>query len=236
MRYKCISQEGLKLIACLSMFIDHLGASLILRLPGIHMPVLYYACRTVGRLAFPIYAFLLAQGVKHTGNGGKYLLRLAIGMVLSELPFDLLFEGGISWERQSVMLTLVLGAAMGMMQRRAEPIWAKALLITPFALLADLLRCDYGGTGVIMVGMFLLTDVTWVQILGVTLCCMLIPSANIPFFGMQLPIQLFAVLAMLVIWLYSGSKLLHSRVLQWAFYLFYPLHMLLLWVLQGFLF
>lgn len=233
--YKCLSQEVLKLIACLTMFIDHVGATLIIELPFSFMPTLYYTCRIIGRLAFPIYAFLIVQGVKHTQNEGKYLLRLAIGMVLSELPFDLLFEGGISLAYQSVMVTLLLGAAMLMVQKRLKPLWAKALLILPFAVLAELCRSDYGGMGVVMIAVFGLAENLTIQTVGMALCNILMPSAAIPVLGMQISVQLFAIPAMVFIALYSGRKLLKSKALQWGFYLFYPVHIMFLWGLLQFL-
>ncbi|MBQ5865712.1 MAG: hypothetical protein IIW56_03400 [Oscillospiraceae bacterium] len=105
MRTRVLPQEGLKLIACLTMLIDHFGHTIVPCLPVPYMANLYYACRIIGRIAFPIYCFLLAEGMYHTRNPGKYIGRLAIGILLAEIPFDLLFEGGISWEYQSVMVT-----------------------------------------------------------------------------------------------------------------------------------
>ena len=121
--YRCLPQEALKLIACLTMFIDHFGVAIARIPPFSAMPDLYGFCRIIGRLAFPIYAFLIAQGVKHTGREGKYLLRLAVGFLLSELPFDILFKGGFTWEYQNVYLTLLLGAGLLMLQKRAAVLY-----------------------------------------------------------------------------------------------------------------
>lgn len=233
--YRCLSQEVLKLIACLTMFIDHVGATLVVLLPYSFMPDLYYTCRIIGRLAFPIYCFLLAQGVQHTKKEWKYLLRLAIGMVLSELPFDMLFEGGFSWGYQSVMLTLFLGAVMLMVQKRVKSILLKCLLVLPFAFLAELCRSDYGGLGVVMIAVFGLAENLTIQTVGMALCNILMPSAAIPVLGMQISVQLFAIPAMVFIALYSGRKLLKSKALQWGFYLFYPVHIMFLWGLLQFL-
>lgn len=233
--YKCLPQEALKLIACMTMFIDHFGAAIVPLLPFSFMPELYYTCRTIGRLAFPIYAFLIAEGVRHTRKEWKYLLRLAIGVVIAELPFDLLFEGRFTWEYQNVMLTLLLGAGMLVCQKRVKNIWLKLLLILPFALAAELCRTDYGGVGVLMIAVFGLFDKTWIQTIGVLVCNLMLAGIDITVLGFAVPIQLFAMPAMAFIALYSGGKLTKSKVLQWGFYLFYPAHILLLWVLQRFL-
>ena len=140
MNQRELKQEDLKLIACVAMLIDHFGYAIVPELSVAHMTELYYACRIIGRLAFPIYAFLIAQGVKHTGREGKYLLRLAVGFLLSELPFDILFKGGFTWEDQNVYLTLLLGAGLLMLQKRVKDPWFRVLLLLPFALAADRLR------------------------------------------------------------------------------------------------
>ena len=90
-----ISQEGLKLLACITMLIDHIGATLMIRLiqetsaNDASLVWLYYLMRIIGRIAFPIYCFLLVEGAAHTRDPKKYGLRLFVGMLLSEIPFDL---------------------------------------------------------------------------------------------------------------------------------------------------
>ena len=63
MKTKCLPQEILKLIACITMFIDHFGDAIVPDLPVPYMADLYYACRIIGRIAFPIYCFLLVEGM-----------------------------------------------------------------------------------------------------------------------------------------------------------------------------
>ena len=72
-----LSQEGLKLFACVVMLIDHVGAVLFPQ---------HFWMREVGRLAFPIFCFLLSEGVHYTRSPGRYVLRLTIGAAISELP------------------------------------------------------------------------------------------------------------------------------------------------------
>ena len=235
MRKKMISQEVLKLIACVTMLIDHIGAAIVPTLPVPYMVDLYYACRIIGRLAFPIYGFLLAEGMRHTRNPGKYILRLGIGILLAELPFDLLFEGGFTWESQSVMVTLALGAGMLWSMGKTENYAVKLLLTIPFAVLAEFMKCDYGLWGIAMIAVFALTDRWPVQLLFLFWVNWQLQSAEIPILGISVSVQLFATAAILPIQLYSGKKLTHSRAVQWAFYLFYPVHLLILWLILAFL-
>ena len=90
----------LKWIAIVSMLIDHMGAILFPQ---------YIEMRIVGRLAFPIYCFLLAEGAVHTSNIRRYEIRLLAFACLSDIPFDLAFFGGVTLEHQNVFFTLLLG-------------------------------------------------------------------------------------------------------------------------------
>ena len=230
MNKKILSQEALKLIACITMLIDHFGAAIVIELPVAHMADLYYACRIIGRIAFPIYGFLLAEGMRHTRSAGKYILRLATGILLAELPFDFLFEGGFAWANQSVMVTLTLGAVMLLCMQKTEKKNIKLLLILPFAVLAELARSGGGGWGIVMIAVFALFDSISVQFLTLLFINAAMTSVPIIVFGIRLSIQLFAVLAMIPIASYSGKKMTHSKGVQWAFYLFYPVHLLILWL------
>lgn len=233
MKHKILPQEALKLIACITMFIDHFGAAIVTELPVPYMVDLYYACRVIGRIAFPIYCFLLAEGMRRTRNAGRYILRLGIGILLAELPFDMLFEGHFCWASQSVMVTLTLGAVMLLCMQKVEKKWLKLLLIVPFAVLAELAKSDYGAWGIAMIAVFALFEKLPLQVVGIVLVNLLMDSIAVPVLGIGIPIQLFAVLAMLPIGLYSGGKLSKNRALQWGFYLFYPVHILILWLVLG---
>ena len=231
MKTKILPQEVLKLIACVTMLIDHFGASVLLELQVPHMEAVYYACRIIGRIAFPLYCFLLAEGMRHTRSPLKYSLRLAVGILLAELPFDMLFEGHFCWSSQNVMVTLTLGAMMLWCMGKTDQKWLKVLLVVPFALLAGYAHSDYGRWGIVMIAVFGLFDRWPLQAIGLLLVNVLMRSAAVPFSGLSVPIQLFAVLAMIPIALYSGRKLSRSRVIQWGFYLFYPVHLLILWMI-----
>lgn len=217
---KGLSQEGLKLIACVSMLIDHIGVVLV---PG-------DCFRIIGRLAFPIYCFLLVEGVHHTRNTKKYGLRLLIGALLSEIPFDLAFSGGIDLSSCSVMVTLLLGFGMLQAMKRVKG-FRKVLVILPFFLAAEWLRTDYAGNGIAIIAMLELTrdlpqGKMW-RLLGMIVLCWFGYGVRVG--PVMVPIELFAVTSLAVIHFYDGKKQTSNNAVQWAFYLFYPVHLLILW-------
>ena len=220
---KGLSQETLKIIACVTMLIDHIGA--------VFFPVNWM--RVVGRISFPIYCFLLTQGISHTRNPGKYTLRLLLGAALAEVPFDLLFHGGITWQSQSVMLTLAMG--LGMVY------WGKCSggMILPFAVCffaAEWMQTDYGGWGIALIALFAVTSDLpgrWLwQLGGMAVIFLAMDSYRMPVFDVRIPIQLFGLGALIPIWCYSGRKLTKNRAFQTAFYLFYPVHLAVLLLIR----
>ena len=228
MSKKILSQECLKIIACVTMLIDHVGAVFV---PTMGNYNLYYAMRIIGRLAFPIYCFLLAEGVAHTKNPVKYGLRLFVGLLLAEIPFDLALFGGFTWAHQSVMVTLFLGFGMALAMQKLDR--TKLVPVIVFAFLAELFRTDYGAWGIMMIALFVMTrerkDRNNLQIIGMLILCYFMNSALVPIGGIRVPIELFAVLALIPVFLYSGKKSTASKAVQTVFYLFYPVHLAVLY-------
>ena len=120
---KGLSQEALKLLACVTMLIDHIGYALVhpmyQQVSFINgdtvaaaklLNMIYLLLRSIGRLSLPIFAFLLAEGFRRTTNRKRYILRLAVGALLSEIPYNLVVSGSPVWRyQQSIMITLLLG-------------------------------------------------------------------------------------------------------------------------------
>ena len=231
-----LSQEALKGTACLTMLVDHVAATILSQVyrgnPTLGLYWLYWGMRIVGRAAFPIYCFLLAEGTHYTKNPRKYALRLFAGAVLSELPFDLALYGGWTWAHQNVMFTLLLGLLLlESMEKCRSPV-GKALLVLPFSLAAECFQTDYGGYGVALIALFSLTREMprrgWLQLAGMALICWAMDSATIVIGGTTVSVELFALLAMLPIALYSGRKATQSRGAQLGLYFFYPAHLAIL--------
>lgn len=219
-----LCQEALKLVACVTMLIDH--TAVVFGLP--------MWLRVIGRLAFPIYCFLITEGIAHTGSPGRYFLRLGTMAVISEPIYDFVLYGGRSpWAHQNVLWLLLLGAVMVEgMGRVKQPVW-KVLLIVPCYFIADALHLSYGGNGILLMALFALPrelpGEKWIQAVGMVLINGIMPSASIRIFGLSVSVQLFGALAMVPIALYSGQKRTRSKAISWGFYIFYPLHLLALY-------
>lgn len=217
-----ISQDALKILACATMLIDHIGA--------IFCPELGWM-RLVGRISFPIYTFLLSEGVHYTRSPVKYGLRLLLVALVTELPYDLLFRGQFTWEKNSVMVTLLIGFAMGMCMKKCPP-WGKLLAVLPFAYLSRYTNGTYGMYGVLMIAMFLLTrDVPLRPLVQSVLLTLL--SLRMAGFPTRLSSQICAVAAIIPLALYTGEKRSYNKALQWGFTLFYPLHLILILLIRG---
>lgn len=218
----------LKGIAAALMLTDHVGAIL---LPEV------LALRCVGRLAFPIFAFFIAEGYAHTRDFGRYFRRLAILAVVSEIPFNL--ENGTVFDltRQNVLFTfclalLTLRGLEVLGRERGFGRWAGCGLVLAAGFAAgELLRTDYGGWGVVTVALLQLCRdgkyaKLWLLLAMAAVNGLGMGSLTMPVFGGEMPIQIFAVAALPVIWLYNGQA--GPKGLRRAFYVFYPAHLLVL--------
>lgn len=200
----------LKLLAMLAMTADHIGAVFFPEIPLL---------RWIGRMAMPVLCFFIGEGLRHTRSPRRYLLRLTGFALLSELPFDLAFYGGIEWGHQNAYFTLALGLlALWAIQSRGMEGWLLALTA---ALAAELLGCDYGMYGVLLI---LLLDrfhrARSEQLAGAALL-------NLAFFGLQT--QTLSLIALPLLWLYNGKRGRDDRRL---FYLYYPAHLCVLGILR----
>lgn len=214
-----IDRSVLKWIAVLTMVIDHVGA--ILFPDQIWM-------RVIGRVAFPIYAYCLAEGFRYTSDYRRYLGRLALFAILSEIPFDLAFYGvPFSFAHQNVLFTLTLGLILlWVLERCREQLLLCAGAFAVLCFLAQALHMDYGAGGLLMVFAFYLAQQGTSPWIGWGI------FVFINLFGYAGGVQWAAILALLPIGLYSGKA---GKKKQRFFYWIYPLHLLLLWVIEKYI-
>ena len=234
----------LHIIAMTLMLMDHLWATL---LPARE----WLTCAR--RVAFPIFAFMAVEGYFHTRSFKKYILRMLLFAVLSEIPFDLMYGG--TWfypVHQNVLWTFLLGLlGVWLMEqvRKKGKTWMYLLvcvLVVPAGLvLGTLCMVDYYGVGVLTVFVFyFLHGRKWWCFLGQLAALYWL---NVELLGgLMYPVQLFgmefelcqqglALLALIPIWLYRGRQGYHSKPFQYLCYAFYPVHMLLLVVVLNFI-
>ena len=232
-----LSAFSLHLVAMGAMFCDHIWVSGLLK-------NLWLTC--VGRLAYPIFAFLIAEGFSRTRSVGRYMGRMLVAAILSEIPFDLLLSGRpLDPSRQNVLWTFFISLGCLWLLERSREVRDSFLSLASGAgavilafLLANIARVDYYGSGVLMVLVFYFFRegdgaCRWGQLAGMyILNCILLSGTAIPvnLWGMTLspPLQSFALLALPLIWLYGGRQGPHNRLIRVCFYGFYPLHLLAL--------
>lgn len=239
-----LSAATLHILAMAFMLMDHLWATL---LPAQE----WLTC--VGRIAFPIFAFMAVEGYFHTHNLKKYLLRMLIFAVISEVPFDLMYGG--TWfypVHQNVIWTLMMGLAgihlMETVRKKKSTfiyILVSAIVVIVGGLLGTLSMVDYYGIGVLTVFIFyFFRGRKWWCLLGQMLALYWV---NVELLGgLMYPIRLFgmefelcqqglALLALLPIWLYRGRQGYHSKPFQYFCYAFYPIHMLVIVLVLNFI-
>ena len=204
----------------------------------------------IGRMAFPIFAFQIAEGFVHTKNFKKYALRLLGFAIVTEIPFNFFYSSRFfNPYHQNVLFTLLLGLLAikvidGIKKDRSGKNIALSVLYLLLILLASVIGfVDYGYLGMLTVVMFYLMrdfPFAWLgQLVGMILL-------NITFFeGLVFPVEIlgktfeipsqgFAVFALIPIWLYGGRKGKSSKALQYGFYAFYPVHMIVLYLIKYF--
>lgn len=236
-QYTGITSDVLRLLAAIFMLSDHLWVTIF---PGnlwLHL---------IGRLAFPIYAFFIAEGYFHTSNFKKYALRLLFFGIISEIPFDYFIAGVPFYPyRHNVMFTLLLGllSIKGVDNAIKNPV-SKNIIIGAAVLVASCVtaRCivsDYREHGVLTVLCFyLFRNFKPAQLISMLLLHLFLYEGMAikgAIFGTTIlfPAQSCAVLALLPIWLYNGKRSYTGKALRGGIYLFYPVHMLVLHILRN---
>lgn len=227
-----LSANALRLLAMAGMLLDHVWGTL--------MPDgLWMTC--VGRLVFPLYAFQLTEGFFHTADRKRYLRRLLVFALISEIPFNYMMTG--SWVfpfHQNTIFTLALGLwVISILEALGQKSvgWGKGLLqLAAAAVLSVVGFPDYGWQGVLTVVVFYIMRghrLAWLGQLAamVVIHCFLLEGQTLPWL-FDLPLQSFAVLALVPIWLYNGQKGRGGKVFQKAAYWYYPLHMIALALLR----
>lgn len=234
------TSASLHIMAMLFMLCDHIW--------GIGIPGNDWLT-VIGRLTFPIYAFMIVEGYFHTKNLKKYVLRLLIFALLSEIPFNLVMGSRVFYPiHQNVLFTFLITIALIHWNEKVKDknIWLRLLVGVASILLGYLggiiTLVDFYNAGVltVLVFYFFRQRKWWCRLAQLVLLAYINFEMiggfgyDIELFGQSFFIvrQGFALLALIPIWLYRGRQGYHSKWLQYTYYAFYPAHLLLLYLVK----
>lgn len=225
-KIKVLDATTLKIIAIISMTIDHAGYIFFDN---------NFIMRSIGRIAMPVFSFFISEGYTKTRNKKKYLARLGIFSLISEVPFDLAFFSKLTFKHQNIMLSFFLSVLALMLfdAIRGEPKPGNTVYSLPrtltgivtvgcIGIIASLLRTDYGLNAVMCVLLFYLfiNSKQWLRSLSGT--------AYLALMQTKLP-YVFSGLAFFPLTMYNGKK---GKGLKWLFYIFYPGHLMLFFLIN----
>ena len=241
--FRKLSGNTLKIIACVTMFIDHIGAAILLPLikDGIlpvgmsfaTIKIIYRALRCIGRTSFPLFIFLIAEGFTHTSNRLRYALSLFVFALISELPFDSAFSGEIDMQHNNVGITLFLAlitlwgakAIYDFFQKNELPathaIAPALLFILLTSCIAYFLKCDYKYYGIILAVIFCLFKPVFP--FNIAAAYLIIASYSTEWLSFP---------AFILIYMYNQKQGKKLGRYKYLFYAFYPVHLLLLFVIR----
>jgi hypothetical protein len=210
----------LKIIALTTMIIDHYGAIF-------QSDIMIF--RIIGRLAFPIYCFLLVEGYFHTSDVKKYAKRLLIFALISEVPFDLAFFNKVGFTHQNIFFTLFIGLVTIYIldNKEGKFNFNRDVVIVVACIISILLSVDYNAIGIIYILVFYFTinheKFKKFKTVGIV---MLIVNF---IFSV---IQQFSLLALLIVYKYNGKPGPRNKFLQISFYAAYPIHLLIFYFIK----
>ncbi len=219
---KFLSNFDLKIIAIITMTIDHIGAIMY---PNIDI------FRIIGRISFPIFAFLLVEGFKHTSNKLKYFLRLFLFAIITQPIYDYAFNNRelnilFTFSLSFLLLSSIefIKKIINKYNKGIENYLYKtvfySLTYILFVLFSIILNVDYQALGISLVFIFYLVPNLYLSFLLYLLAVIFLATNAI---------QFYSLLSFLFIYMYNGEK---GKNIKYFFYLYYPLHLLILKMLQ----
>jgi len=236
-----ITSAVLHIIAMLFMLCDHLWGTVI---SGND----WLTC--LGRISFPIFAFMIVEGYFHTGNLKKYVGRLLLFAVISEIPFNLAMGSRLFYPiHQNVLWAFLM--AIGFIHwnekaRKSGKLWKRVIVGFTSVILAYLsgllTMVDFYHAGILTVLVFyFFRERKWYNYIAQFVCLWYINMEMLGGLSYQINIlgntyfiarQGFALLAFIPIWLYRGRQGYHNKAFQYFCYWFYPVHLLILGILK----
>ena len=234
---------SLHIMAMVFMLCDHLWGTIV---PGAD----WLTC--VGRLTFPIFAFMIVEGYFHTKNLRKYVKRLLIFAILSEIPFNLAMGSRLFYPiHQNVLWSFLISIGLIHWNEKIKEkqLWKRVLVVIASICIGYIggiiTFVDFYNAGILTVlAFYYFRGRKWWCYLGQFLCLWYINFEMLGGYSYEVNIlgeihfiarQGIAVLALIPIWLYKGRQGYHSKKMQYFYYAFYPLHLLILGVMKYFI-
>lgn len=207
-----INTFTLKMIAIVAMLIDHVGAVLLPQ---------YRILRIIGRIAFPIFTYTLVEGFIYTHDVKKYMMRMGILALISEIPFDLAITGKFfEFGHQNVFFSLFLGLLMLYLMTKAPNELRSLLCVLVILFVARCLRVDYGYRGLLMIFWYYqYRNNNLMKILGIAFINVFLMGGS----------QIYALFALIPILLHNGEQ---GPKCKKFFYGFYPIHLLVIYFIN----
>lgn len=242
---KGVTSTGLKMIALIIMLVDHIGASIVERYlfangigllslnsdTGVtFMQVFDVVLRIIGRIAFPVFCFCIVEGFHYTRSRVSYMVRMFLFAVISEAPFDFAFSGKfVDWSHQNVFMTLGIAIlALWIIEdvlprqnfyNEANKKIFIILIYVGTAILSEVLRADYGALGIVAICVIYSGRMRGRQ-KAMAMGDVILTIGNL--------LEISSFLSVVLIHFYTGKR---GRGMKYFFYIFYPVHLLILGVI-----
>lgn len=216
---------ALKLIACFTMVLDHIKYAI----PETNGFITTY----LGRLSYPLFAFLITEGYVHTKDLKRYYKRLLIFAIISQLPFMLFRTLVGEYLMLNILFTLLLGLISITIFDKVKKKWISIPLCLLVIFLGKLLNVDYDWYGVTTVFViYLFRQRKILQFIGFSLLTFIHYYTKGLFYNVSTHILLsysFTISSIFLIWLYNGKL---GKKVKYFYYWFYPIHMLIVYFLK----
>lgn len=216
----------IKIIAVITMLLDHIRYAF----PETNFTIF----GLIGRISYPLFAFVLTEGYIHTKSKKEYVKRLIVFGLISQIPF-MLFRSMIGkneWKMLNIMFTLLFGFAGIACFDKIKNKWFSIPILIGIAILGDIVRVDYGWYGILFIYIFYIFKKQKAVILPASIALVVIYYASIykmNFFSNTIYLQIiFTLISLIPIFTYNGEK---GRSMKKFFYWFYPLHLLILYLI-----
>lgn len=196
----------LQIIAMLSMFIDHIG-------------IVFFQnddiMRSIGRIAFPIYAFMIVNGMKHTRNITNYMARIGLIGMIAQIPYHYVFKSGQINVLFTFFLSMIVLLVINRFKTKIKPTF---FILLASVVILEVFPFEYGSYALILILIY-----AFMSGINIIISHVIINVIFYYFFGW---IQSFSLLGSIIILLAMKSKQLQKRIVpKWVWQSFYPAHL-----------